>query len=249
MGNRETPAILSILVIEDLILAAYLPVVAILLVGSDLGEAVLSVVAALAAAGLALAVALRWGHFVSRGLEHHSDEVVLLSTLGLVLLVAGVAEEVQVSAAIGAFLVGIALAGPVAEHARGLLSPLRDLFAAIFFVFFGLQIVPGDLPPVAVAAVGLGLVTAATKVVTGWRAAARIGVGRRGRVRAGTALVARGEFSILIAGLGVSAGVESELGPLAAAYVLFTAIGGAVLTRFADSLADAQQSLGWGSSR
>jgi CPA2 family monovalent cation:H+ antiporter-2 len=62
----------------------------------------------------------------------------------------------KVSAAIGAFLVGIALSGPMAEKSRQLVAPLRDLFAATFFFFFGLQIDPRTLPGVVVLAVGLG---------------------------------------------------------------------------------------------
>ena len=72
--------------------------------------------------------------------------------------------------------------------------PLRDLFAAVFFVFFGLQIDVDALPGAAVVAVALAVVTAMTKVGTGWWAARRAGVGVPGRVRAGTALVAEGSF-------------------------------------------------------
>ena len=61
------------------------------------------------------------------------------------------------------------------------------------------------------------LVTVATKMRTGWLAA-RGSAAVPGRLRAGTALVARGEFSIVIAGLAVAAGRDSELGPLAATY-------------------------------
>jgi K+:H+ antiporter subunit KhtU len=78
-------------------------------------------------------------------------------------------------------------------------------------------------------AVGLGVVTGLTKVLTGYWAARRAGVDRQGRLRAGMALVARGEFSIVIAGLG--AGLEPQLGPLAAAYVLFLAVLGPFLAR------------------
>jgi monovalent cation:H+ antiporter-2, CPA2 family len=78
-------------------------------------------------------------------------------------------------------------------------------------------------------AVALGLTTALTKVLTGYWAARKAGLERQGRVRAGTALIARGEFSIVIAGLGV--GIEPQLGPLSAAYVLFLAILGPVLAR------------------
>jgi CPA2 family monovalent cation:H+ antiporter-2 len=103
-------------------------------------------------------------------------------------------------------------------------------------VFFGLQTDPGSIPPVALAAVALALVTAVTKIATGWWAARRAGVGPRGRWRAGTALVARGEFSIVIAGLAVAAGREPALGPLAAAYVLVLAVLGPILARAADPL-------------
>ena len=78
---------------------------------------------------------------------------------------------------------------------------------------------------------GSCLVGAATKFVTGWLGASRAGVGRRGRIRAGVGLIARGEFSIVIAGLAVAAGAEPELGPLAAAYVLVLA--GPLAARFA----------------
>jgi CPA2 family monovalent cation:H+ antiporter-2 len=74
-------------------------------------------------------------------------------------------------------------------------------------------------------------------VATGWWAALRDGVGFRGRIRAGLVLVARGEFSVIIAGLGVAAGLEPSLGPLAAAYVLLLAIAGTLLARAADPLA------------
>jgi CPA2 family monovalent cation:H+ antiporter-2 len=236
VGNRETPAILSILVMEDLVMAVYLPLVAVMLVGGDTVSAAVALGIAAGSAAVALTLALRFGRHISRALSHPSDEVLLLSTLALILLVSGVAEELQVSAAVGAFLVGIALSGSVAERAHVLLSPLRDLFAAVFFISFSLQIDPGEIPEVALAAIGLAGLTAATKVVTGWYAARRIGVGTRGRFRAGTALIARGEFSILLAALGVSAGVEPKLGALAAAYVLATAVGGPLLTKFSDPL-------------
>lgn len=234
LGNRETPAILSILVIEDLVMAAYLPLLAVLLLGVGALAGLASLAVAVGAAALVLFVALRYGDAMSRVLSNRSDEVVMLSTLGLTLLVAGVAESVQVSAAVGAFLVGIALSGPVAEHAHRLLSPLRDLFAATFFVFFGLQIDLGSLPPLAGIAMALAVVTGVTKMATGWWAARRMGAGVPGRLRAGGALVARGEFSIVIAGLGVSAGVDAPLGALAAGYVLLTALAGPVLARYAD---------------
>ncbi len=238
LGNRETPSVLSLLVIEDLAMAFYLPLIAVLLAGSGAVAAVTSVALAFGVAGIALLVALRFGDVMSRAIFHHSDEVLLLSTLGIVLLVAGAAERLQVSAAVGAFLVGIALSGHVARRAETLVTPLRDFFAATFFVFFGLQIDVAALPEALPVAAALAVVTAVTKVYTGWWAARRVGIATKGRFRAGTALVARGEFSIVIAGLGVAAGLEGELGPLSAAYVLILAIVGPLLTRYSDELLD-----------
>lgn len=236
LGNRETPTVLALLVLEDLVMAFYLPLVAVLLAGAGLAAALGSVAVALAAALGALVVAVRFGGVLSRVVFHRSDEVLLLSILGAVLVVAGAAEQLRVSAAVGAFLVGIALSGQVAHRAVELVSPLRDLFAAVFFVFFGLQIDVGALPEVVGPAVALAVATAATKIATGWWASAWAGIGVRGRLRAGTALVARGEFSIVIAGLGVAAGAEASLGPLSAAYVLVLAVAGPLLARGAEHL-------------
>jgi CPA2 family monovalent cation:H+ antiporter-2 len=229
LNNPETPAVLSILVLEDLAMAVYLPLVAVLLAGGGTARIAMSVSLALAAVLFVLALAVRYGVPLSRVVAHQSDEIVLLTIFGAVLLVAGAAQRLQVSAAIGAFLAGIAVSGPMAEQTRRLVAPLRDLFAATFFFFFGLQIDPATLPSTFRYAVFLAVITAGTKVLTGFRAARQTGVDRRGRLRAGMALVARGEFSIVIAGLGV--GLEPQLGPLSAAYVLFLAVLGPILAR------------------
>lgn len=234
VGNRETPAVLSVLVLEDLAMAVYLPVVGVVLAGRGAAAGMASVAISLGAVAVILAVALRYGGLLSRLLASRSDEVLLLSVFGVTLLIAGLAQGVQVSAAVGAFLVGIALSGPVSERAAPLIAPLRDLFSATFFLFFSLQVDPSDLPGVLLPAGVLAVVTAWTKVVVGRVGAARIGVERRGRARAGASLIARGEFSIVIAALGVAAGVEDRLGPLAAAYVLVLAVAGPLATKYAD---------------
>jgi monovalent cation:H+ antiporter-2, CPA2 family len=231
LNNPETPTILSILVLEDLAMAVFLPIVAVLLIGQGVIAGIVSVLIALVTVGVVLLVALRYGATVSRIVAHGSDEVILLSTFGLVLVVAGIAERLQVSAAVGAFLVGVALSGPIVKQTQRMLSPLRDLFAAFFFLFFGLEINPASLPPVLIAAATLGVVTALTKLLTGWWAARRVGLDSTAGLRAGAALVARGEFSIVIAGLAVNAGLEPRLGPLSAAYVLMLAVLGPILAR------------------
>lgn len=114
--------------------------------------------------------------------------------LGAALLVAGLAEMIHVSAAVGAFLVGIGISGPADHRAESLLAPVRDLFAAVFFVFFGLVTDPSVLPGVIIP------------------------------VRS-----ARGEFSIIIAGLGIAAGGSSRQSAIAAGHVLLTATLGQIM--------------------
>lgn len=238
LGNRETPAALVISVFEDLTNTFYLPIVGVLLLGVGWATGLLSVSIALTIVVLALLAGTRYGEQLSGLIESRSNEVVLLTTIGLVLSIAGIAEQLQISAAIAAFLLGIALSGPVADQTRRLLGPLRDLFAALFFLFFGLQTDPSAIPSVLPLAFGLAVLTTGTKILTGWFSAATFGVGTRGRLRAGTALIPRGEFAIVIAGLGVTAGVESMLGPLAAAYVLILAVIAPLLMRFSNDLHD-----------
>ena len=235
LGNRETPVVLGILVLEDLSMAVYLPILTALLAGVGLAGGSITLLISLGTVSVVLFVAVRYGRVISRAVSSDNPEMLLLVVLGLTLLVAGIAQQLQVSAAVGAFLVGIALSGEVAHGARNLLSPLRDLFAAVFFVFFGLSTDPAEIPPVLAIALGLAIVTALTKVATGWYAARRAGVGTAGRWRAGGTLVARGEFSIVIAGLAV--GVEPRLGPLATAYVLILVILGPIAARYTEPLA------------
>src|SRR4051794_15969337 len=197
IAARETPAILSVLVTEDLAMAVFVPLVGSLLIGGGVLVTLGSVTIALIAALAALVGAIRFGESLGRMVHHHSEEVVLLSALGLVLMVAGVAEKLQVSAAIGAFLVGIALSGEVAHKTRALLAPIRDFNAALFFLLFSLQIDTGQLGSVIVPALALAVavVSGATKAITGWRAAALAGCEPSERARAAAALIARGELS------------------------------------------------------
>ena len=234
IGNRETPIVLSLLVMEDVVTAFVLPVIAVLLVGASLAQGAIAIGVAMGVVILAFYTAFRLSERVSNALHSRSRELLLLTVLGLTFLVAGLADAVQVSAAVGAFLLGVTLSGQVADEVRSLLPPFRDVFGGLFFVFFGMQVDPRSLPPVLLPALALAAVGVATKVATGYAGAAIAKIGRPGRWRAGFALVPRGEFSIVIAGLGVAAGVEPRLGAFAAAYVLALAVIGPILMRVAD---------------
>lgn len=233
-GNRETPVVLSILVFEDLAMAVLLPILGALALGGSTSGAIVTVAIAIAIMIGAIYFAYLQGDRLGALIFHRSDEVSLLSVFGLTLVVAGLAEGANISAAVGAFLVGISLSGEAVKRAHALLTPLRDLFAAVFFVFFGLSTDPRAIPGVLLVAVVLGVVTAGTKLFVGRWAARRAGIGAAGRLRAGLALTARGEFSIVIAGLAVGVAGAEDLPALAAAYVLLMAITGPVMAKLAD---------------
>jgi CPA2 family monovalent cation:H+ antiporter-2 len=236
LGFRETPAILNLLVIEDLAMAVYLPVVAALIVGGTVIATMTSVAIALVVVTVILLSALFYGRKLSDLLIGGSDESLLLAVFGVTLLVAGIAQQLEVSGAIGAFLVGLALSGQAEKRAIQLITPLRDLFAAIFFLFFSFQVDPAKLLDALLPAFGLAVVTAFTKMLTGWFAAKRVGAAQKGRLRAGATLIARGEFSIVIAALGAGLVDGPELGALVAGYVLVTAIMGPLAAKYADKV-------------
>lgn len=236
IANRETPVVLSILVFEDIVMAVLLPILGVLVVGSGWVDGSLSVSLALVVLVVVLAASVRFGPHLSRAIDTNSGELLLLTVLGLTFLVAGLADKARVSAAVGAFLIGVMLSGQIAERGRELLTPIRDVFGGLFFLFFGLQIDPGKVRSVLLPIAVLVVVTTATKMATGWWAASRAGIAVKGRRRTAASLVPHGEFSIIIAGLGTAAGLEPELAAVAAGYVLLMAVLGSLMMRYADSL-------------
>ncbi|MGW3471762.1 cation:proton antiporter [Saccharopolyspora sp. NPDC000995] len=228
LGNRETPAVLSILLLEDFAMAVYLPILAVLATGGTALHGLASVAVAVGVLLLALGASRRWGHRVGHLVEDRDTEQLLLRIVGLALVVAAIAELAGTSAAVGAFLVGLALTGPLADRVRSLVAPLRDLFAAAFFLAIGISVAPPSLLPLLPVAIALAAATALTKIGTGWYAAARAGAGRRGRLRAGSVLIVRGEFSIIIVSLVTVH--DAVLGPLTTGYVLVLAVAGPLIT-------------------
>jgi len=223
--------VVTLAVIEDFVMAIYLPILAAVMIGDGAGASVAAAALAIVSVAVLLALALRVEVGLSQMLFSRSDEALLLSILGFAILIAGVADVARFSAAVGALLAGIMLSGPAAEGAQTLVRPLRDLFAAIFFAFIGLSVDPSTIPPVLGIAVLLGVVTSATKYATGWWAARRLGSEVRARGVVGAALIPRGEFSIAIAGLAAAATVDEDLGALTVAYVILTVVVGSVVTK------------------
>lgn len=215
LKNPNTPKILNVLVLEDLAVAIYLPVVAALVASHTLGGTLVTIGVAVVTLAICLTAAVVWGERLSGLLHDASDESLLLAVFGLTLLVGGLAEQIHVSAAIGAFLVGVALSGAVQHRASSLVAPLRDLFAAVFFVFFSFGVDPADLRTAVLPVIALTALTVPGKLIVG-----RVATGHFGP---GAVLIARGEFSIIIAALGASLADGPELAAVAAGYVLVTA--------------------------
>lgn len=232
LGNRETPLILSVLVIEDIVMAVFLPILAVLLSGGSATSGVVSGTVAVLIVFVVLRFSNHVGRIINRLVAKSSDELILITLLGLATLVAGLAEYMHISYAIGAFLLGIAISGQVAERAREMLVPLRDAFAALFFVYFGLEVAPSSLIDVAVPAILLAIVGAGTKMASGWISARSSGLSNKGSLRTALTLIPRGEFSIVLAGIGVASGINEDLSSMVVAYVLILAVGGSLAVKF-----------------
>src|SRR5215207_1811356 len=173
LTNPETRMILGIVVVEDVFLALYLAVLQPILSGSSGVTAVKDAAVAFGFLIALVMVARFGGGLMDRVIGSDDDEILTILFIGLAVLVAGVAEELGVSDAIGAFLAGLIVAETtVKARVERLVLPLRDAFAAIFFFTFGLTIDPGDFGDVAgpvLLAVGLSLVlNIAAGTLVGW---------------------------------------------------------------------------------
>ena len=235
--NPETRPVVSILVLEDLVMAPYLPVLAVVLTGAGLITGLVNTGIALIVVAIVFAIAVRGESWSTRIFGGTQPAGLLLVVFGAAVAAAGLAGIVSFSPAVAAFLVGLLLTGEVAEVARRRLDPLREVLAAIFFTYFGLSTDPADLPAVLLPAAILAVLTIATKVVTGWFAARSVESTTIGKLRAGALLSSRGEFSIVIAGLAAASTVlPPQFQAFVAAYVLITATAGPILARYAEPI-------------
>lgn len=233
--NPETRPVVSILVLEDLVMAPYLPILTVVLTGAGLVSGLVSTGVALAVVAVVILIAVRREGWAQRFFTASEPVGLLLVVFGAAVAAAGLAGLVSFSPAVAAFLVGLLLTGEVAEVARRRLDPLRELLAAVFFAYFGLSTDPADLPGVILPALILAIVTIATKFVTGWYASSTVNGSTISRLRAGALLSARGEFSVVIAGIAaVSTILPGQFQAFVATYVLITAAIGPVLARFAE---------------
>lgn len=239
LADPESRLILGVIVVEDLFLALYLALLAPVLGEAD-GVAAAALEFATAFAFLVVLFAFaRWGGgLAGRLVASRDDELLTVSFVGFAVLVAGVAAQLGVSDAIGAFMAGLVLAETaVAARVERLVLPLRDTFAALFFFTFGLTIDPGDVGAVAVPVLLAVVLSLVLNVVAGVVAARVEGLDRRAAASVGLTILGRGEFSLILATLGVTAGLDERIGPFVALYVLVLAVVGPVLAARSESLA------------
>jgi monovalent cation:H+ antiporter-2, CPA2 family len=235
LADDETDLVLAILIVEDIAIALVLA-----FAGGGGGEltdtlALVSKAIAFIAASLA---ASRWlARPIDRLLDAMPREFFLLFTFALLVGMSALADELGLSEAIGALMAGVILSetsvrGEIEERFLG----FRDIFAALFFFVFGLSIdvdALGSLGWVIALAVVLSV---AGKLGSTYAAARVGGFTPRQSLNAGTALVAHGEFTIILAQVAstntaISASARSDLVAFAGLYVLATAVIGVVLMK------------------
>lgn len=240
LANPETRLILGIIVIEDLFLALYLAALAPVLGEADsLAEGMVLFARALAFL-LVLGAMAQWGGgLVGRLVSAKSDEVLVVLFVGFALLIAGIAYELGVSDAIGAFMAGLALAGTAAaSRIERLVRPLRDAFAALFFFAFGLSIDPGDVGTILVPAMIAIVVTLVLTALAAIAAARINGLDRYATANVAFSVAARGEFALILVTLAIGAGLDPRLQPFIAVYVLVLAVVSPILADRSKQLVD-----------
>jgi CPA2 family monovalent cation:H+ antiporter-2 len=235
-SRESTRRAVGVLVIEDLFLAPYLPVLSALLASLGVATGLISISIALIVTGIALLIGARGFHIPHAPLVMGDSATLLLTVFGSALLASGVATYFGFSGAVAAFLVGLLLTGDVAIVARVRLAPLRDLFSAIFFLFFGLSVDPADIPSVLIPASVLALIGVFTKWVTAWWAVRDLQEDNA-IWRTAVLLIPRGEFSMVIAGLAATSLFAVELQALTLTYVILTTLFASIIMRTVNSKA------------
>jgi len=233
-GNTETELILGIIMFEDIFLAVYLSVISGLILGggTTLASSLLSILIALGYMLTFFIIARKATPLLNKMLKITSDEVFIIVVFAALFFVAGFSETIHVAEAIGALLLGLVFSetdqGERIEH---LVVPFRDFFGAIFFFSFGLSIDPTTLLDAVWLALGAVVLTIIGNFVAGMIAGRKSGLSHKASANIGLTIVSRGEFSIIVANLGIAGGLMDILSPFSALYVLTLAILGPILTK------------------
>src|SRR5690606_4907625 len=169
-----------------------------------------------------------------------NDETLLIVSVGLCLVMVLLAVQAGFSTALGAFIMGSLLAETVqAERIEHLVRPVTDLFAAIFFVSVGMLIDPAMMVVHWLPILVITVVTVVGKVITTGSGALLAGEPLKRSIQASMSLTQIGEFSFIIATLGVTLGVTSHfLYPIAVAVSAITTFTPPFLIKLSPALSD-----------
>lgn len=202
-AHPETEVALRVLVFEDLAVAVLLGVLATVggADGADGSAAWWRAAGAVGFVAGAVVLGLWGGRIHRRIVEIPSDDLVVLTVMGLTLVLSWVSERAGLSLAIGAFVGGLWVAEtPGRGRARDLLTPFYGPFAAFFFFAFGTSVDASAFSEVWPFALVLATLGVVGKLAGGWWIARMEGLSRRARWTLGLTLIPRGEFSIVVAG-------------------------------------------------
>ena len=233
-GNSETELILGMILFDDLFLAVFLSVMSGLLLGgaTSIGGILISVGISIGYMLLFFVIARKGTPILNKLLNITSNEIFIIVVFSLLFFIAGFSETLHVAEAIGALLFGLALSET--EHSKRiehLVIPFRDFFGAVFFFSFGLSIDPTTLGDAAWIAVGAIVLTIIANIVAGMLAGRNAELSHKASTNIGLTIMARGEFTIIVANIGIAAGLMPLLKPFSALYVLVLAILGPILTK------------------
>jgi len=178
--------------------------------------------------------------FLKKTRKLMTDETMLLVALGLCLTMVVLAGQAGFSPALGAFIMGSILAETTeAEHFEHLIKPIKDLFGAVFFVSVGMMIDPGVLIEYAYPIAVLTVVTIFGKAIASTIGALISGQPLKQSVQTGMSLAQIGEFSFIIATLGLSLNVISPfLYPIIVAVSAITTFTTPYLIKYSGPMAD-----------
>jgi CPA2 family monovalent cation:H+ antiporter-2 len=227
VGKRVT----SVLVFEDILMAPYLPILAAVTLGLSVWAGLISVTVALGVTMSIFLIAIGREIPGLKSLANRGPGVLLLLVFGVTLAAAGAATLAGFSGAIAAFLIGMLLTGEVAESLRSRFAPLREIFSAIFFLFFGLSISVMDVVSVLPVAIAFSILGIAGKLGVGWWVG-RDMTDKMSWRRIGAFLVARGEFSMIIAATVVASTAFAGLKEITLGVVVLTTIFSTLAIRF-----------------
>ena len=241
LANRETPIILGIMVLEDVFIAIYLAIVAVVIGGeADLWTVVAQLAISFTFLIVMFVVARYGGKFVARLVRTKDDELFTILFFGLAVAFGGIGELLGVSDAIGAFLIGLVLgATRFRVRIEALALPMRDIFGAFFFLNFGLALDVSTFGAVIIPAAAAVVVTLIINTAGGQLIAWQNKLTPAQGINVSAMLQNRGEFALILATLAAAAGLDERLTPFAGLYVLSMAVIGPVLAVNSEKLGNA----------